>query len=69
MIRIAYKASRYDKAKEKATGQKPKAATPAPSGKPRTQTTADVTKIDKQFRTSGTVDDAAALLRATRAKR
>lgn len=64
MIRITYMASRYAEAKKKARARK--TTTSAPSGRPRTQTTTDVSKVKDRLSQTGSLDDAVEVLKATR---
>ncbi|MGI9465336.1 MAG: hypothetical protein ACR2OM_15445 [Aestuariivirgaceae bacterium] len=66
-IKLAYKAKRYDEAKAKA-GKKPAPKGAAPTGRQRIQTETNVSKARDRLKETGSVNDAVAVLTATRRK-
>ncbi|HUV66467.1 MAG TPA: hypothetical protein VMW24_21435 [Sedimentisphaerales bacterium] len=70
MLKIAYKASRYDEIKSQVKAKKPTPKTTSPTGKPsRTQPTTSISEARARLKKSGSLEDAAAVLSATRANR
>jgi hypothetical protein len=70
VIKTGYKAMQYDLAKSKARAGKPRApVSTAPSGQQRTSSTPDLEKARQSLKETGSLDDAVAVLSATRPKR